>query len=61
MTKKQIRNYLKNAGIKGYSNAFICLKTKWVVTNELCGKFDDEQLELHNIDLSKDNHIVIKF
>ena len=59
MTKKQIKNALKIAGVKGYSRAIICLRTKWVRVGELMGKFNDEKLELHNVDLDIKGNIVI--
>lgn len=60
MTKKQIKNALKNAGVKGFSKAVISLEDEWVVVGRRYGKFDNEKLELHNIDL-KSEKLLIKF
>lgn len=60
MTKKTIRNALKNNGIKGWSNAFISVNG-WVTTRELSGKIENDVLTLRPIDLSKNTKIVIHF
>ena len=60
MTKKTIRNALKNNGIKGWSNAVISVNG-WVTTRELSGKIENDFLTLRPIDLSKNTKIVINF
>ena len=48
MTKKTIRNALKNNGIKGWSNAVISVNG-WVTTRELTGKIENDVLTLRPI------------
>lgn len=58
MTKKQIKNALKNVGVKGFSKAVISLDGGWVVVGRRYGKLDNGNLELHNIDLKSEKLLI---
>ena len=63
MTKKYIKDALKNNGIKGYSRAIISPSNKWVVVGKYAGEIDDKGvLYLKPIDLTDTNsrHYVIQ-
>lgn len=63
MTKKYIKDALKNNGIKGYSRAIILPSSKWVVVGNYAGKIDDKGvLYLKPIDLTDNTsrHYVIQ-
>jgi len=62
MTKKEIKQALKNNGVKGYSRAVIT-SAGWVKVGIYCGKIDKKILHLKPIDLDDktSRHYVIGF
>lgn len=60
MTKKAIKEALKNNGVKGWSRAVI--SERWVTTNDYTGKIEDGILYLKPIDKNdtKSRHYVIQ-
>lgn len=62
MTKKQIKQALKNNGVKGFSRAIISLDTGWVLVGDYNGKIDKQfnRIVFHPRDLSKRGSFAVK-
>lgn len=61
ITKKEIKQLLKNNRIRGWSRAIIS-PTGWITTSDLCGKIENGILELNPIDRTNkiNKKIIIK-